>query len=164
MQTFDYAPLFRSSVGFDRLARLMDATMQSNGAAANGFPPYNIAATGEDRYRITMAVAGFAEGDLDITVHDQELTVSGRKQTSDESVQYLHRGISERDFTRKFQLADYVEVADAHLENGLLTIDLKRVIPEAMKPRTIRIERGAPESLVTKARKAIEGKAKEKAA
>lgn len=164
MQTYDYAPLFRSSVGFDRLARLMDATMQSGGAPANGFPPYNIAATGEDRYRITMAVAGFAEGDLDITVHDQELTVAGRKQASDEGVQYLHRGISERDFTRKFQLADYVEVVDAHLENGLLTIDLKRVLPEAMKPRTIRIERGAPGSLAKKARKVIEGKAKEKAA
>lgn len=161
MQTFDYAPLFRSSVGFDRLARMMDATLQSGGASSsNGFPPYNIATTGEDRYRITMAVAGFAESDLEITVQSQELTVSGKKQESDDTAQYLHHGIAERDFIRKFQLADYVEVADAHLENGILTIDLERKVPEAMKPRTIRIESGAPETLVSKAKKVIEGKSK----
>lgn len=164
MQTFDFSPLYRSSVGFDRLARLMDANTRPGTPAGNGFPPYDIATIGEDEYRITMAVAGFAESELDIEVHDQALTVSGNKKEEDESVQYLHRGIAERNFSRKFQLADYVKVADAHLENGILTIDLQRVVPEAMKPRTIKIGKGAPESLVSKAKKVIEGKSRDQAA
>ena len=164
MQTFDFSPLYRSSVGFDRLARLMDASTRPGAPAGNGFPPYNIAANGEDRYRITMAVAGFGEAELDIEVHDQALTVSGNKKEEAEDVQYLHRGIAERNFSRKFQLADYVKVADAHLENGILTIDLEREVPEAMKPRSIKIASGAPESLVSKAKKVLEGKAKDQAA
>lgn len=164
MQTFDFAPLYRSSVGFDRLARLMDANARPGAPAGNGFPPYNIAAIGEDHYRITMAVAGFSEAELDIEVHDQALTVSGNKKEEDEGVQYLHRGIAERNFSRKFQLADYVKVADAHLEHGILTIDLERVVPEAMKPRSIKIASGTPESLVSRTKKILEGKSKEKAA
>lgn len=164
MQTYDFAPLYRSSVGFDRLARLMDANTRSGAAAGNGFPPYNIATVGDDHYRISMAVAGFAESELDIEVHDQALTISGKKSDSDEGVQYLHRGIAERDFTRKFQLADYVEVAEAHLENGMLTIDLKRVIPEAMKPRSIEIARGAPTSLAPRTKEVPGRKSEDKAA
>lgn len=164
MQTFDFSPIFRSSVGFDRLARLMDANVQSGAVNGNGFPPYNIAAIGDDRYRITMAVAGFGEDDLDIQVHEQALIISGNKKESEEDVHYLHRGIAERNFTRKFQLADYVEVADALLENGILTIYLERVIPEAMKPRTIKIESGASDSLAKRTKTFLEGNAKDKAA
>ena len=163
MMTYDFSPLFRSTVGFDRLARLMDDTLQSN-VTAGGHPPYNIAAVGEDHYRITMAVAGFAEKDLNIEVDEQTLSVSGKMAEAEEGMQYLHHGIAERNFVRKFQLADYVKVADARLENGLLTIDLEREVPEEMKPRTIRIERGAPKSLAAKAKKFLEGNVKSKAA
>tara|TARA_A100001388_G_scaffold272396_1_gene252634 strand:+ start:414 stop:953 length:540 start_codon:yes stop_codon:yes gene_type:complete len=135
MTTFDFTPLFRSTVGFDRLQRIMDASIQANGSS-NGYPPYNIAVVGEDDYRITMAVAGFAEADLDIQVHDQTLTVTGKMTETDGDVHYLHHGIAGRDFIRKFELADHVKVAAAHLENGLLTIDLQREIPEEKKPRT----------------------------
>lgn len=163
MTTYDFSPLFRSTVGFDRLARLMDASLQTAGNGG-GYPPYNIATVGEDHYRISMAVAGFGADDLNIEVDDQTLSVTGRMAPADDSVRYLHQGIAGRDFVRKFQLADHVKVAEAHLENGLLTIDLERQVPEAMKPRTIEIGRGTPESLTDKAKKLIEGSSKKKAA
>lgn len=163
MTTYDFSPLYRSSIGFDRLARLMDATLQSNGPA-NGYPPYNISAVGDDHYRISMAVAGFGEADLNIEVHEQTLTVSGKGKAEDQGVEYLHQGIAGRDFVRKFQLADHVKVADARLENGLLVIDLEREVPEEMKPRIIKIEHGAPKSLTEKAKKLIGGATKSKAA
>lgn len=159
MNAYDFSPLFRSSVGFDRMARLMDASLQGD-RAGSGFPPYNIVVVGEDHYRITMAVAGFREEDLSIEVHNNALTVTGTIASDDTDVEYLHRGIAERNFTRKFQLAEYVEVAEAGLENGLLTIDLERRVPEAKKPRTIEIASGAPKTLTSKAKKLLDSKAK----
>jgi molecular chaperone IbpA len=163
MTTFDFSPLFRSSIGFDRLARMMDATMKA-GQAANAYPPYNIAAVDEDRYRITIAVAGFAEDELEIEVHEQNLKVTGRHEDAEGGVEYLYRGIGAGNFVREFQLADHVKVTDARLANGLLTIDLMREVPEAMKPRSIRIESGTPKSLASRAKKVVEGIAGEKAA
>jgi molecular chaperone IbpA len=163
MTTYDFSPLYRSTVGFDRLARVMDAMAQST-SAANGYPPYNIAAVGEDHYRVTMAVAGFSESDLSVEVREQMLIVEGKIAEREEGVEYLHRGISERGFVRKFQLADHVKVKDASLSNGLLVIDLEREVPEEMKPRTIKIGRGAPESLASKSKKMIEGENQNKAA
>ena len=151
---FDFAPLYRSTVGFDRLANMLD---QAAGVEANtGYPPYNIERTSEDEYRITMAVAGFGEGDLNIEIKENTLTVSGKKEAEEaaENVQVLHRGIATRSFERRFQVADHVEVTGAGLENGLLHITLKREIPEAMKARTIAISAGAK-----KKQKAIEQKA-----
>ncbi len=139
MRTFDMTPLFRNSVGFDRMARLMD------GVAADQvptYPPYNIERVDEDAYRITMAVAGFAESELDVQVKENQLTITGRVEKSeseDENNQYLHRGIAERAFERRFNLADHIKVAGADLVNGLLHVDLVREVPEAMKPRTIAI-------------------------
>lgn len=138
MRSFDFSPLFRSTVGFDQLARVMD-----NLAAepAPGYPPYNIEVTGEDSYRITMAVAGFSEDDLDVQVHQNKLVISGRIEKSEDAEErkFLHRGIAERAFERQFSLADHINVVSAKLENGLLHVELVREIPEAMKPRTIRI-------------------------
>jgi molecular chaperone IbpA len=136
MTTIDFSPLFRSMIGFDRLASSLESAYR---AEAGGYPPYNIEVTGEDRYRITMAVAGFAEGDLDLQVKENILTVSASKQEEDEARQYLYRGIATRSFERQFQLADYVRVEDARLKDGLLHIDLVREIPEAVKPRKIEI-------------------------
>ena len=140
MTTFDFSPLYRTSVGFDRLASLMSsATRQDQG---NSYPPYNIRITSEDHYRITMAVAGFSEDDIAITSEQNRLLVSGnRADDSEEQVEYLHRGIATRSFERRFNLADHVRVMGASLENGLLHIDLEREIPEAMKPRKIKIGR-----------------------
>ena len=115
---------------------------------------------GDDHYRIVMAVAGYGENDLSIEVHNQTLIISGKLTKRDEGLEYLHRGISEQDFSRKFQLAEYVKVADAHLEDGLLTIDLERIVPEEMKPRKIRIETGTPKSLAAKAKKMLGSKDK----
>jgi molecular chaperone IbpA len=139
MRTIDLTPLYRSVVGFDRLADLLDA---ASAEAASGFPPYNIERTGENAYRIEIAVAGFKADDLNIEVKENLLTVQGRKPANDEAKRYLHRGLAERNFERRFQLADYVVVSDANLANGLLSISLKRELPEALKPR--RIEIGAP--------------------
>ena len=143
MTTFDFTPLFRNSVGFDRLASLVDSAARADNSA-NGYPPYNIEALSETSYRITMAVAGFSEDELNIVSEQNILKVSSIKaETSeDDSVKFLHRGIAKRNFERRFQLADYVRVSNAHLENGLLHIELEREIPEAMKPRTIAIEAG----------------------
>ena len=138
MTTFDFTPLYRTSVGFDRLASLMSsATRQDQG---NSYPPYNILTTSEDHYRITMAVAGFSREEINITTEQNRLLVSGnRAEESEEQGEYLHRGIATRSFERRFNLADHVKVTGAELENGLLHIDLEREIPEAMKPRTIEI-------------------------
>jgi molecular chaperone IbpA len=138
MTTFDFSPLYRTSVGFDRLAALMSsATRQDQG---NGYPPYNILITSEDHYRITMAVAGFSDDEIDITSEQNRLLITGnRADESEEQGEYLHRGIATRSFERRFNLADHVKVTGASLENGLLHIDLEREIPEAMKPRTIKI-------------------------
>lgn len=138
MRHIDYAPLYRSSVGFDRLFSLLDNV--TSDAVTNSYPPYNIERTSDDAYRITMAVAGFAESDIDIETKDTVLTIKGGKsEDKRENVEVLHQGIAARSFERKFQLADHVEVVNAMLEHGLLHIDLVREVPEAMKPRKIAI-------------------------
>ncbi len=138
MRTLDFSPLYRSTIGFDRLASLLDsATRTEQGQPA--YPPYDIELTGEDSYQISMAVAGFAEDELSIQVEANLLTIAGSKTESSEGRQYLHKGIAARNFERRFQLADHVRVEDAKLENGLLHIALKREIPEAAKPRQIQI-------------------------
>jgi molecular chaperone IbpA len=137
--TFDFSPLFRSSIGFDRMLNALDAA--SRVETIDNWPPYDIAKTGEDDYRITMAVAGFSQDELDIAQEQNMLVVSGQK-AGEEASQYLHRGIAGRTFKRRFELADHVKVVGASLVNGLLTVDLKREIPEAMKPRRIEIATG----------------------
>ena len=139
MRTIDFSPLYRSVVGFDRLASLLE-TAAADGAA--GYPPYNIERTDENAYRIEIAVAGFRPDELNIEVKENLLTVQGRKAANDETRRYLHRGLAERDFERRFQLADYVVVTDANLADGLLSISLKRELPEALKPRRIEIGSG----------------------
>ena len=139
MTTFDFSPLFRTSVGFDRLAALMNAAHRAE--SGNGFPPYNIQKADENHYRITMAVAGFSESDLDITSEHNTLTVRGaRPEEDDGDAGYLYRGIATRSFERRFNLADHVKVSGARLDNGLLHIELEREIPEEMKPRKIEIK------------------------
>ncbi|MFQ3666686.1 MAG: Hsp20 family protein [Sphingomonadaceae bacterium] len=138
--TFDFTPLLRSSVGFENLNRLFDlATRMTD--ADTAFPPYNIEKLGEDRYRITMAVAGFDRSELDITVQENSLIVSGRsaEETKSEGREFLHRGIAKRAFERRFQLADVIKVTGASFENGLLNIDLVREVPEHKKPRKVEI-------------------------
>ncbi|GGE38556.1 heat-shock protein Hsp20 [Agaricicola taiwanensis] len=142
MRQFDLTPLYRSTVGFDRLFSLLDAAADT----APTYPPYNIERTGENTYRISIAVAGFAEGDLNIEVKENALFVRGERQAvTSPSTTVLHQGIAARAFERRFQLADYVQVQGASIENGLLHIDLVREIPEALKPR--RIEIAAPKAL-----------------
>jgi molecular chaperone IbpA len=138
MREFDLTPLFRSSVGFDRLDKLFETAFRDASRDVS-YPPYNIAKTGQDTYRITMAVAGFGEGDIDITVHENVLTVRGQIKEQEKEVAYLHRGIAGRTFEHRFQLADHVKVVDAALDKGLLDIRLERVIPEEMKPRKIAV-------------------------
>src|SRR5580700_5926489 len=137
MRTIDFTPLYRSAVGFDRLAALLDAAAASD--SASGYPPYNIERTDENAYRIEIAVAGFKPEDLSIEVKENVLTVQGRKAANDENRHFLHRGLAERNFDRRFQLADYVVVTDANLSDGLLSVSLKRELPEAKKPRKIEI-------------------------
>ena len=142
MTTFDFSPLYRNSIGFDRLASLLASAQRVD--QGGGYPPYNIVSEDENRYRITMAVAGFGQDDLDITSEQNTLTVTGKRNEADESSErYLHRGIANRAFERRFNLADHVRVTGASLENGLLHIDLEREIPEAMKPRKIEIGSGS---------------------
>jgi molecular chaperone IbpA len=136
---FDLTPLYRTGVGFDRLAKMLD---EVNNFDAPSYPPYNIERTGEHEYRITMAVAGFTADEINIEVKENALSVTGRKAEREDKPQYLHQGIAARNFERRFQLADHVEVTGATMENGLLHVDLKREIPEAMKPRTIAIKNG----------------------
>lgn len=138
MRRLDFSPLYRQSIGFDHLANLIEQLATSEGD--NGFPPYNIERLDENEYRITMAVAGFASDDLNIEVKEGTLSVRGEKKPDTADKAYLHRGIAARNFERRFRLAEHVEVSGAALENGLLHVDLKREIPEAMKPRTIKID------------------------
>ncbi|GBD48726.1 Hsp20 family protein [Methylopila sp. Yamaguchi] len=141
MRQFDLTPLYRSTVGFDRLFSLLDNV--AGGEAAPGYPPYNIERTDENAYRITVAVAGFAEKDLAIEVKENALSVRGEKQPEERRGEVLHQGIAARAFERRFQLADHVQVTGANLENGLLHIELVREVPEAKKPRAIPIGAGA---------------------
>ncbi len=138
MRDFDFSPLYRSVIGFDRVANLLDNINRSEQSQPS-YPPYNIELTGEDKFRITMAVAGFTEPELNIEVKQNNLAIVGKKSAQQKQRQFLHQGIAARNFERRFQLADYVRVANASLENGLLHIDLVREIPDAMKPRTIAI-------------------------
>ncbi len=138
MRHFDLTPLYRSTIGFDRLGSLLDTLTNFEGDAPS-YPPYNIERVGENEYRISMAVAGFSDRDLNIEVKENALSIRGEKQAEIEPGTYLHRGIAARTFERRFQLADHVVVKGAKLENGLLHVDLVRELPEAMKPRTIPI-------------------------
>ncbi len=135
---FDFAPLYRSTVGFDRLARMMD---DAAGFEVPAYPPYNIERVSEDEYRITMAIAGFTAADVNLEVKGQALTVTGKKlEKTEQKGEFLHQGIAARNFERRFQLADHVEVTGAELADGLLHVSLKRNIPEALKPRTVVIK------------------------
>jgi molecular chaperone IbpA len=142
MRHFDFAPLYRSTVGFDRLAQLLDgaAGFDNDGSA---YPPYNIERLGDNEYRITMAVAGFSDPEISIEVKEQTLAVKGEKKPVDKERQFLHRGIATRTFERRFQIADHVEVKGADLKDGLLHIDLVRNVPERLKPRQIAIGSGS---------------------
>ncbi|MCR5855946.1 MULTISPECIES: Hsp20 family protein [Mesorhizobium] len=153
MRSVDFSPLYRSTVGFDRLFSMLDQIGQPDGGQT--YPPYNIERTGEDAYRVTMAVAGFGENEISIEAHRNVLTVKGEKseESANEGSELLYRGIASRAFERRFQLADHVEVTGATLKNGLLHVDLKRNIPEEMKPRKIAIATAAKPS------KQIEAKA-----
>ena len=143
MDRFDFSPLFRSTIGFDRLARLVDTATRVDNTALS-YPPYNIEKTGEDSYRLTMAVAGFSQDEIDITVHENTLIVTGKARQVDEASRYLHQGIARRAFERRFSLADHLKVTGATMDNGMLHVDVVREVPEAMKPRTIKIASGAP--------------------
>ena len=146
MRNTDFSPLFRATVGFDRMMNMLDAASHVDESALS-YPPYNIEKCGEDAYRIVMAVAGFGDEDLDITAKASSLVVTGKKAKSDDSANtYLHRGIAQRAFERRFDLADHIKVTGAKLENGILSIELVREIPEAMRPRSIKIEGLAPDS------------------
>ena len=136
MTTLDFSPLFRTAIGFDRLANQLESAYRSD---AGGYPPYNIELKGEDRYRISLAVAGFSRDELELEVKENILKVSGAKRPLDRETKYLHQGIANRSFERSFQLADYVRVEGAELKDGLLHIELVREIPEAVKPRRIEI-------------------------
>ena len=148
--TFDFAPLFRTAIGFDRLARLMDTATAA--AEAPSYPPYNIEKTGEDSYRLTMAVAGFRPEELDLVVKDNTLVVSGKVAGEGLKGEMLYRGIAGRAFERRFVLADHIVVEGADLQNGLLHVGLKRVVPEALKPRRIAI--GGPEAIANDSQEA----------
>jgi molecular chaperone IbpA len=139
MRTIDFSPLYRTVIGFDHMASLLDASMRSDQKRPT-YPPYNIELTGEDKYRITMAIAGFEQSDLSIEVEGNTLTVVGQKAEEEEGKQYLYRGIAARNFERQFQLADHIKVNDASFKNGMLHIELEREIPDALKPRKIAIQ------------------------
>lgn len=139
---FDFSPYRRSTVGFDRLFNLLEAGARDD----DGYPPFDIVKDGEDNYRITLAVAGFRPEDIEIVAQQNLLSVTGKRAEDDGKGEYLHRGIAARSFERRFQLADFIEAGDARFENGLLSIALKRVVPEAMKPRKIEIAGGAGDS------------------
>jgi len=144
MRSFDFSPLHRATVGFDQIADIMDRLM-TNDVNQQTYPPYNIEKTAADAYRISIAVAGFAESDLNVEVKEDNLVVSGRKSEDDSDRTYLHRGIATRAFERRFALADHVRVTGASHSDGMLHIDLKREIPETLKPRRIEISSAAPQ-------------------
>ena len=139
MRAIDFSPLYRTAIGFDHLASLLDASMRSDQKRPT-YPPYNIELTGEDQYRITMAIAGFEQSDLSIEVEGNTLTVVGQKAEEEEGKQFLYRGIAARNFERQFQLADHIKVNGASFKNGMLHIELEREIPDALKPRKISIQ------------------------
>ena len=146
MHAFDFSPLYRSAIGFDRLASVLDEALRADTQPA--YPPYNIERVSENDYRISMAVAGFSDADLDIEVKEHTLSIRGDKQAEQENSTYLHRGIAARSFERRFQLADHVRVSGARLENGLLHVELVREIPEALKPRRIEISAASERPLI----------------
>ncbi len=150
MDRFDFSPLFRSTIGFDRLTRLVDAATRVDGASLT-YPPYNIEKTGEEAYRMTMAVAGFSPDELDVTVQENSLLVTGKAKGEEEQSRYLHRGIARRAFERRFSLADHIKVVGASLDNGMLHVDLVHEVPEAAKPRKIAIGGTGPQVLEQKA-------------
>lgn len=139
---FDFAPYRRSSVGFDRLFDLLETNTHAD--PVDGYPPFDISRESEDRYRITLAVAGFRPDEIEIIARPNQLTVTGKRAESKDQGEYLHRGIAARPFERRFQLADFIEVGSATFENGLLSLELQRIVPEAMKPRKIEIAGGIP--------------------
>ena len=145
MSTFDLTPLFRSTVGFDRMMSLLDSAGRTDEQA---YPPYNIEKIGEDAYRVTMAVAGFGEEDLSIVAQGNSLVIAGKQKREENKADYLYRGIAGRAFERRFQLADHIKVTGAELANGLLHVDLVREVPEAMKPRTIKVVSAQPKQVV----------------
>ncbi len=149
MRNFDFSPLFRSTIGFDHMSRLMDAAMRG-ADNVDGYPPYNIEKLGDDDYRITIAVAGFERDEIEITQKETSLVVRARTKADDADRVYLHRGIAGRAFERTFELADHIMVVEAELENGLLMVALRREVPEALKPRTIEIG-AAPRTIDSKA-------------
>jgi molecular chaperone IbpA len=138
---FDFTPFRRSTVGFDRLFDLLETGTRAD-TPADGYPPFDIVRENDDSYRITLAVAGFAPNEIEIVAQQNQLTVTGNKSDQDDKRQFFHRGIATRTFERRFQLADFIEVGNARFEHGLLSIKLKRVVPEAMKPRKIEIGGG----------------------
>jgi len=152
MTTFDFAPLFRTAIGFDRLARLMDTAASAPEAAS--YPPYNIEKTGDDTYRLTMAVAGFRPEELDLVVKENTLVISGKVNNGGQKGEVLYRGIAGRAFERRFVLADHIVVDGADLQNGLLHVALKRVVPEALKPRRIAIG-AAPTAIANDAQESV---------
>ena len=149
MRTLDMTPLFRTSVGFDRVHRFMDAALQ-NDASQTNYPPYNIQRHEDNEYSITLAVAGFAPEDLNVEVKENLLSVTGEKHATTPTGEYLHRGIARRGFQRRFHLADHIRVLGAHMEHGLLNIQLVREVPEALKPRTIAITSIGPSTVDAK--------------
>jgi len=153
MTTYDFAPLFRTAIGFDRLARLMDTA--TSAPDASSYPPYNIEKTGDDTYRLTMAVAGFRPEELDLVVKDNTLLVSGKAANEGQKGEMLYRGIAGRAFERRFVLADHIVVDGADVLNGLLHVGLKRVVPEALKPRRIAIGNGSPKAVANDSQDAV---------
>ena len=153
MRHYDFSPLYRSTVGFDRFASLLDQVMTAE-PSSNSYPPYNIEKTDDDAYRITVAVAGFTDDELNIEAKEGQLVISGKKVPAEGDAKFLHRGIAERAFERRFQLADHVRATGAATENGLLHVDLVREVPEALKPRTIEIAK-APKKLSKQKAKAV---------
>lgn len=152
MTSFDFSPFFRSTVGFDRIADMLDDAQRLS--EGDGYPPYNIEHAGENQYRITMAVAGLTDEDLSVVQHENTLVIGAKARQPADNAQFLHRGIAGRAFERRFSLADFVKVTGASLAHGLLTIDLVREVPEAKKPRTIQIANGQGKTTTIEAKKA----------
>ena len=157
MRTYNFSPLYRHSVGFDRMHRLLEA---ANRRTEVTYPPYNIETDGDDAYRISLAVAGFDRNELDLTLNGDKLTIAGKKEEASEGTSFLHRGIAGRSFELKFNLADHVKVVSADLENGVLVVDLEREVPAELKPRKIEIETHPIKGLAEKAKNLIGGEKK----
>jgi molecular chaperone IbpA len=160
MMTYDFSPLFRSAIGFDRIAKMLEDVADQS---VPGYPPYNIEKLNDDAYRITLAVAGFGEDELSVETRENTLVISGSKKAEEKDLNYLHRGIATRDFVRSFRIADHVKVVDALYDNGLLHVELVRELPEAMKPRRIEVKAGKP-SVFGKAKSLLGGDKDQKAA